>query len=74
MGVNNRTREYKCTKCHKPTPREQLVVKKIMFLGMGAGGRTMRTRVRDWLCPQCVTKDNDWRQPAGVGVEEKVLG
>lgn len=59
-------REYRCTRCGEvPTkegvePRDLLTVKKILFVEMGAGGRSIRSRVADWLCPSCVVADPDW--------------
>jgi hypothetical protein len=55
--------EYICTGCKTPTQRELLMVKKAVFLEMGAGGRTFKSRVVGWLCPNCVRIDTDWNQP-----------
>lgn len=62
--------EYRCTRCgtipvHRDgpevaEPRDLLTVKKILFVEMGAGGRSLRSRVADWLCPACVAGDPDW--------------
>lgn len=54
---------YSCTRCKKNTPRDELTVKKSVFLEMGELARTIRSRVVDWLCPECVVKDLDWRRP-----------
>ena len=60
MSVN----EYICTHCGNPTQRDLLTVKKIVFLEMGLGGRTVRSRVNGWLCPSCVAGDSEWnREP-----------
>ena len=56
------TPEYACTRCGKPTPRDKLMVKKAVFLEMGEGARTFRSRVTDWLCPACVAEDLDWKR------------
>lgn len=58
--------DYKCSapECGKPTPREDLTVKKVTFLEMGAGGKTIRSRTSDWLCPSCVASDLDWLRPS----------
>lgn len=62
--------DYRCTRCgQRPAPeetkaRDLLTVKKVSFLEMGMGGRTLRSRVVDWLCPACVAKDEDYnREP-----------
>ena len=51
---------YECTKCGLETERDLLTVKKIAFLEMGVGGRTIKTRVVAWLCPRCVASDPDF--------------
>lgn len=61
--------EYKCTRCgtepaaNGMLPRELLTVKKVLFVEMGAGGRTLKSRVLDWLCPSCVVGDPDYKLP-----------
>lgn len=64
--ANNR--EYVCTKCGKSEQRSLLTVKKAVFLEMGEGGATVRSRVTDWLCPPCVAKDEDWNREKFVPV------
>lgn len=54
---------YACTKCSKPTDRDLLTVKKVNYHEMGAGGRTIRSRVVGWLCPSCVAGDDEWNMP-----------
>lgn len=54
---------YACTRCGSDTKRELLTVKKSVFLEMGEGARTIRSRVTDWLCPPCVAGDHDWNRP-----------
>ena len=54
--------DYGCTRCSTPTERSKLMVKKAVFLEMGEGGRTFRSRVTDWLCPACVAADPDWQR------------
>lgn len=53
---------YGCTQCSAPTKREDLVVKKAVFLEMGEGARTFRSRVVGWLCPKCREGDPDWNR------------
>ena len=53
---------YGCTNCGDPTKREDLTVKKAVFLEMGEGARTHRSRVVGWFCPKCVTSDIDWNR------------
>lgn len=57
-------REYVCSECQAPTERELLTVKKVLFLEMGVGARTLRSRVIGWLCPRCVATDEDYNAPS----------
>ena len=54
--------DYACTSCGTPTQRDLLMVKKTVFLEMGMGGRTFKSRVTGWLCPSCIRKDDDWNR------------
>lgn len=51
---------YACTQCRRPNNREDLTVKKAVFLEMGEGARTVRSRVIAWLCKYCLEKDEDF--------------
>ena len=53
-------KDYKCTKCGAQSTRELLTVKKVLFLEMGVGARTLRSRVIGWLCPPCVAADEQY--------------
>lgn len=54
--------DYRCTNCSRDCNRELLTVKKTVFLEMGIGGRTVRSRVIGWLCPDCTADDTDWKR------------
>lgn len=56
--------DYKCSTCEAPTPRDDLTVMKVTFLEMGAGGKTIRSRVAGWLCPTCLVKEPHWNREA----------
>jgi hypothetical protein len=43
------------------------MVKKAVFLTMGEGGRTIRSRVTDWLCGRCAASDVDWNREFSRG-------
>lgn len=60
-------RKYFCGDCGKECKRDLLTVKRVVFLEMGMGGRILKSRVKVWLCPQCLTTDPDWHQPAFAG-------
>lgn len=55
--------KYHCTSCGKETPRANLTVKKCVFLEMGAGAATKRSRVLDWLCTDCLNLDEIFNTP-----------
>lgn len=65
---------YVCNGCGNPTSRDLLTVKKVLFVEMGAGGRTIRSRVDKWLCPPCVKADPAWNLPAHRMPEERPMG
>jgi hypothetical protein len=54
---------YRCSQCGELEEREELVVKKAVFRGMGEDGKTMRSRTVAWLCPLCREADPDWNAP-----------
>lgn len=62
---------YKCSRCHTHTSRELLTVKKVSFVEMGAGGRTLKCRVTAWLCPKCTAEDAVWQQEPFKAPREK---
>lgn len=62
-----RLKRYICTSCGQDYERESLLAKKVSFTQMGAGGKLVRSRVVDWLCPACTVKDDDWNQTAASG-------
>lgn len=64
--------EYVCGKCGNSTPRDLLTVKKVLFVEMGAGGKTIRARVDGWLCPPCVKDDTHWNLPSHRQPEERI--
>jgi len=56
--------DYTCSGCGLRKKREELTVKKVVFLEMGAGARTKRARVLDWLCDPCLESDETFNRPA----------
>lgn len=57
-------KEYRCSNCDQVTDRKLLTVKKVLFLEMGVGARTLKSRVVGWLCPRCVARDGDFNLPS----------
>lgn len=55
--------DYVCTVCKQPFPRDLLTCKKAVFLEMGSGAATHRSRVVAWLCPKDLVNDEDWKRP-----------
>ena len=67
----SRTPDYRCSSCGNEYARHELTVKKSVFLEMGEGARTIRSRVTGWLCGGCLREDSDYnRQPQ---VQRKVV-
>lgn len=62
-----------CSKCSASIDREELVVKRAMFVEFGTGGKTIRSRVVAWLCPACLKKDTDWARDAYTTPEMEAL-
>lgn len=56
--------DYRCGQCGKTCLRDLLVVKKIVFAKLGAGGKTVRSRTKVWLCPDCLEVDPDYKTQA----------
>lgn len=53
-------RKYHCSSCGNEEKRDRLMAKKVVFLTMGEGGKTIKSRVIAWECPTCVVKDPHW--------------
>lgn len=67
-------KDYRCTRCGAPRPRESLVVKKATFARMGEGAKLIRSRVTDWLCPSCTVADPDWNRTPNLMPNRHVNG
>lgn len=64
--------EYVCTQCGNPTKRDDLTVKRVQFVELGAGAKTKRSRVTHWLCVTCLAEDFDWnRDPFKIPVARR---
>lgn len=55
---------YECSKCHAPTARDDLTVKRASFVTMGFPYKNIRQRSIAWLCPSCRDADPEWNLPA----------
>lgn len=62
--ATNRT--YACSICKTVTPRELLLVKKIVFQEVGVKPKMARSRTAGWFCPSCLKDDQHWNLPAYV--------
>lgn len=57
---------YKCTRCgeapseNNDISRDMLVSKTAVFKSVGFKGKTIRSRVVDWLCPSCLEQDSNY--------------
>jgi len=65
--------DYVCNGCGSLTSREDLIVKKVLFTGMGQGANTIKGRVVSWLCERCVFKDTDWNREPNVQPSERIV-
>lgn len=66
-------RIYHCSTCKNVTDRSLLMAKKVVFLTMGEGGKTLKSRVVSWQCPTCVVKDPHWNLDAFKAPGSKYL-
>lgn len=70
--VSNRAIKYDCTRCGRKLTKAELVAKRVQFRDLGESGRTLKSRVTEWLCrvpqddgsPSCLHADEDWNRPA----------
>jgi hypothetical protein len=65
---------YRCTKCKRDCKRAELTVKKAVFLEMGEGARTVRSRVMEWLCESCLEVDPEYNKEKFAPKEVTVNG
>lgn len=58
--------DYHCTKCglrpgrNNDESKELLTAVVVVFKNIGYAGRTLRSRVVDWLCAACLAKNQIW--------------
>jgi hypothetical protein len=55
--------DYRCTRCGRICSRELLIAKSVVFSKLGAGGRVIQSRTKEWLDDDCLKKDEDWNLP-----------
>jgi hypothetical protein len=53
------TQTYVCGLCETIRPRDELLAKKISYLTLGAKGKTVRSRTKDWVCLHCIADGKD---------------
>jgi predicted RNA-binding Zn-ribbon protein involved in translation (DUF1610 family) len=58
---------YRCSGCGRDTVREDLTVKRTVFLTFGRNPSTLKSRVTAWLCPDCKMGDADWNAETTKG-------
>lgn len=59
------TRE--CTVCHERADKTVMLAKKVIFQEIGKNGRQIRSRIVAHMCPKCIAKDPDYKQPRWSG-------
>lgn len=63
---------FECTRCGmqpgktKEEAKRNLIVKRVEFREYGHRGGSLRARVTDWLCRECVASDPQYQLPAGT--------
>lgn len=60
QGTVNREIVYKCSVCDHVRPRDELIVKRAVFLEMGRNAKQLKSRVVAWVCKSCIEDDEDW--------------
>lgn len=70
-GTTRYQKSYACHNCGAVTPRDRLTVKKSVFTTMGSPSKTVKSRVKAWLCPDCLVKDPDWNLEAYVAPDDR---
>lgn len=55
---------YRCHKCKLTFARDDLVVKRVVFAELGAGGRQVRSRSVGFLCRPCLEADPVYKRVA----------
>lgn len=53
------TQTYVCGLCDNIRPRDELLAKKISYITLGAKGKTIRSRTKDWICIHCLAAGKD---------------
>lgn len=56
------TQTYTCSLCGNIRNRDELLAKKISYITLGARGKTVKSRTKQWICIFCLAsgKDADW--------------
>lgn len=56
------TQTYRCDLCGNVRNRDDLLAKKISYITLGARGKTVKSRTKQWDCVFCLAegKDPDW--------------
>ena len=63
-GGARREIRYDCTLCGKKQKRDDLTVKRSVFMTIGKRPYVLRSRTVAWLCPACLAVDPGWLSEA----------
>lgn len=55
----SQTTTYNCSLCKKVRARDDLLAKKISYLTLGARGKTVKSRTKQWICIYCLADGKD---------------
>lgn len=53
------TQTYVCGLCKNIRQRDELLAKKISYITLGAKGKTVRSRTKEWVCLHCLAEGKD---------------
>lgn len=54
--------DYRCEDCGKRRKRADLVAKRVSWMEMGEGAKTIRARVIKWQCRDCMANDPEYNR------------
>lgn len=61
-GMITRSVDYSCEDCGRATDRDELLVKRCVWLRLGRKGKQIKSRAVKWVCNDCAAVDPDWNR------------
>lgn len=56
-------RMTRCSRCGTNVPTESAVAYRVTFTTVSKPAKTIRSRTLEWLCPDCLGRDEVWNLP-----------